>query len=165
MEILDGLKEYPTALAALLGERDSFDQNPFMNAVFHRKRDPATGVFRFKHALAIELLEAIPDLAQRRSIVMQVSSFGANVLHIAASRGNLEFLQAFQVKWSEWGLSVVDVTGLILAIDTHNATPLEMALFQQTVRGRDRSAVLYVLNQLLKAMLQQLDVMSQISFP
>jgi hypothetical protein len=149
-EILAELKEDPTDLAALLGKPNpnSFGQNPypFMNAVFRRKRDPATEEFVFRHSLAIDLLEAIPDFAQRRSIVMQVSSYGANVLHIAASRGNLDFILSFQARWSSWGLGVEDVAALLTATESHGATPVEMAAFQQLVRFRDRNAEIQLLN-------------------
>jgi hypothetical protein len=139
-------------LAARLSKLNSRGQNAFMNAVFHGK-----------HGEAITLLLVLPNLAQRRSIVTQVSHSKANVLHAAAARGNLEFLKAFQAEWSSWGLNDVDVRDLLSAKESHEATPRGMAEFQDEMRGRDRKAVLHVLRQL--ETMVQLDVMRMFVFP
>jgi hypothetical protein len=159
---LEGLR--PTEdLAVRLSKLNTRDQNAFMNAAFHKK-----------HEWAIKLLMLIPDPSQRRNIVTQASKSRANVLHIAASRGNLEFLLAFKDKWSSWGLSADVVAGLLIAPECHGATPIGMAEFQHgPLRGRDRSAEILVLSQLVVDLLRQLEAIVQpvdvlydlISFP
>ena len=116
-------------LFKLLSAKDAIDSNPFMSSVFYGK-----------YTIGIKVLELL-DKSQRKDIVMNLNSFGSNVLHIAASRGYMEFLTLFKQKFSSWGLLTEDIINMITQKEVHEAIPIEMAYFQNNIRGRDRAGI------------------------
>jgi hypothetical protein len=73
---------------------------------------------------------------------MNVNDFGGNILHAAATKGNLNFLEQFKKLYKLWGLTDDDIKFLLTFRDDHDAIPYEMAIFQESKRGKDMYDVL-----------------------
>ena len=131
------------SIARMMLELNDLGVNPFMSSVYYGR-----------HLLGIELLmrlepEGMPflDVQTRRLVLMQTSTQQSNILHIAASRGNLDFMGLIKEHGMEWGLTRDDLCQMLMAQDVHEARPLDMALFQHHQRGRDRREMVGLLTE------------------
>lgn len=124
-------------------------------------------IYSMENDKLFELLNCISE--NQVGILMSVNKSNGNILHTAASVGNIDFLKEFKLNYKLWGLNDEQVKTLLTSLDIHSSIPYQMAYFQQMIRKRERQIVLNFLlewmNELelycftdIHAMLQQVEV-------
>jgi hypothetical protein len=137
-----------TSLSAITSNPDLVYQQLLQSSI-HGFSAFASSVFHMKHELAITYLGFIQDSLKKRHIILKRNG-SINVLHAAASKGNVEFIKMFLKSWKDWGLCSWDVANLLHEKESHGQTPFGMADFQHNVRKRDRAEILALLEQAMR---------------